>query len=63
MDGGVRDRRHPYRQCVSAVNAWLIVWSSFVWSFSFIVNMFVTMVEVGGKIDGWEVLNDTGDGL
>jgi hypothetical protein len=25
MDGGVRDRRHPYRQCVSAVNALFIV--------------------------------------
>jgi hypothetical protein len=50
MDGGVRDRRHPYRQCVSEVNAWLIVWLFFN-----LVNMFVTRVVVGGKIDGREV--------
>jgi hypothetical protein len=50
MDGGVRDRRHPHRQCVSEANAWLIVWL-----FLIFVNMFVTTVEVGGKIDGWEV--------
>jgi hypothetical protein len=43
MDGGVRDRRHPYRQCVSEVNAWLIVLL-----FLSIVYKVVTRVEVGG---------------
>jgi hypothetical protein len=43
MDDGVRDRHHPYRQCVSEVNAWLIVWL-----FLFIVYKVVTKVEVGG---------------
>jgi hypothetical protein len=38
---------HPYRQCVSEVNAWLILWL-----FLNFVNMFVTRVEVSGKIDG-----------
>jgi hypothetical protein len=43
MDGGKRDRHHPYRQCVSDVNAWLIVLL-----FLFIVYKLVTRVVVGG---------------
>jgi hypothetical protein len=39
----VRDRRHPYCQCVSEVNAWLIALL-----FLFIVYKVVTKVVVGG---------------
>jgi hypothetical protein len=60
MDGGVRGRRHPYRQCISEVNnAWLIVWLLLI-----IVNMFLARVVVGGKIDGGRLpLPDAGDAL
>jgi hypothetical protein len=59
MDGGVRGRRHPYRQFVSEVNAWLIVWLLLI-----IVNRFVTRVVVGGNIDGGSLpLPDAGDAL